>query len=164
MVASDNWRHDTGGWALAWLALVMGWAALSFPWLSGHYTIPWDAKAHFLPQVQFLASSLAEGESPFWTPFVFSGHPQVADPQSLIFSPPYVLLAMLDPKPTAWASDATLLVMILCAAAATMLWFRDKHWHPAAALVTALSFAFGAAMAWRIAAPRSDIVGAGCRS
>ena len=142
--------RDPRGWVIAWLALVVGWAVLSFPWLSGHYAIPWDAKAHFLPQLQFLASSLDKGESPCWTPFVFSGHPQIADPQSLIFSPPYLLLAALDAKPTAWTADATLLAMILCAAAAMMLWLADKGWHPAAALVATLSFAFGAAMAWRI--------------
>src|SRR5262245_31503183 len=58
-------------------ALIVGW-----PWLSGRVTIPWDAKAGFLPQVQFLAQSLASGESPFWVPYAFSGHPQVADPQA----------------------------------------------------------------------------------
>jgi hypothetical protein len=35
-------------------ALVIGW-----PWLSGRMTIPWDAKAHFQPQIQFVAQSLA---------------------------------------------------------------------------------------------------------
>ena len=62
--------------------------------------IPWDAKAHFLPQIQFLAQSLARGDSPLWSPFVFGGHPQVADPQSLLFSPTYLLLAPLS-KPAA---------------------------------------------------------------
>jgi hypothetical protein len=60
---------------LALAALVIGW-----PWLSGRVTIPWDAKAGFLPQIQFMAQSLARGESPSWLPFAFSGHPQVADP------------------------------------------------------------------------------------
>ena len=45
-------------------ALVIGW-----PWLSGRVTIPWDAKAHFLPQIQFLAQSLARGDSPAWAPY-----------------------------------------------------------------------------------------------
>ena len=79
---------------LALAALVIGW-----PWLSGRVTIPWDAKAHFLPQIQFLAHSLARGESPFWAPYVFSGQPQIADPQSMIFSPPFLLLALLNPAP-----------------------------------------------------------------
>ena len=71
-------------------ALVIGW-----PWLSGRVTIPWDAKAHFQPQIQFLAQSLARGESPSWAPFVFSGHPQIADPQAMIFSPPFLVLALV---------------------------------------------------------------------
>src|ERR1700730_5271431 len=67
--------------------LLIGW-----PWLSERVTIPWDAKAHFQPQVQFLAQSLARGESPAWTAFVFSGHPQIADPQAMIFSLPFLVL------------------------------------------------------------------------
>ena len=31
-----------------------------------------------------------------------------------------------------------------------ILWFRDRGWHWAGALVAALAFVFGAAMAWRI--------------
>jgi hypothetical protein len=130
---------------LALAALVIGW-----PWLSGRVTIPWDAKAGFLPQIQFLAQSLARGESPFWMPFAFSGHPQVADPQAMIFSPPFLLLALLDPAPSPWAVDATLLAMVFLGGAALILWFRDKGWHWAGALMAALAFCYGASMAWRI--------------
>src|SRR5215475_9652302 len=69
-------------------SLVIGW-----PWLSGRVTIPWDAKAHFQPQIQFLAHSLADGQWPFWTPYVFAGHPQIADPQAMIFALPFLALA-----------------------------------------------------------------------
>src|SRR5262245_4563700 len=55
----------------------------AWPWLSGHVTIPWDAKSQFFPQVQFLASSIVRGEWPWWTPNVFAGWPQISDPQSL---------------------------------------------------------------------------------
>jgi hypothetical protein len=130
---------------LALAALVIGW-----PWLSGRVTIPWDAKAGFLPQIQFLAQSLARGESPAWLPFAFSGHPQVADPQAMIFSPPYFLLALLDPAPSPWAADATLLAVVFLGGAALMLWFRDQGWHWAGALIAALAFSYGASMAWRI--------------
>src|ERR671915_2374284 len=105
--APDRWPLPpiVGLFALAWLAL-------SWPWLSGVVTIPWDAKAHFYPQLQFLAQSLARGDEPFWTPFVFSGSPQIADPQSLIFSPPHLLLAALDPDPSFRAADAVELGML----------------------------------------------------
>jgi hypothetical protein len=130
---------------LALAALVIGW-----PWLSGRVTIPWDAKAHFLPQIQFLAKSLAEGQSPFWAPFVFSGHPQIADPQATIFSPPFLLLALASREPGQWAVDATVLAMVLLGGGALMLWFRDQGWHWAGALIAALAFCWGASMAWRI--------------
>jgi hypothetical protein len=126
-------------------ALVIGW-----PWLSGRVTIPWDAKAHFLPQIQFLAQSFAAGESPFWTPYVFSGHPQIADPQSMIFSPTSVLLAYLNPAPSAWAMDTGLMVVVLFGGASLVLWFRDQGWHWGGALLAALAFCYGASMAWRI--------------
>src|SRR6185436_6391746 len=61
----------------------------SWPWLSGRVTIPWDAKSQFFPPVQFLATSIARGEWPWWTPNVFAGWPEIADPQSLLFSPLY---------------------------------------------------------------------------
>jgi hypothetical protein len=126
-------------------ALVIGW-----PWLSGKVTIPWDAKATFQPQIQFLAQSLARGQSPFWLPFAFSGHPQIADPQAMIFSPPFLLLSLLTSAPSLWAVDATVLAMVFAGGAALMLWFRDQHWHWAGGLVAALAFCYGASMAWRI--------------
>src|SRR5215211_2688742 len=78
----------------------LAWLILSWPWLSGAVTIPWDAKSQFQPQVSFLAAALAHGDSPFWTPNVFAGWPQIADPQSLIFSPLHLLLAWLDRMPS----------------------------------------------------------------
>lgn len=142
---SRHWR------LLPVLALVgLAWAILGAPWLSGAVTIPWDAKAQFQPQIQFLAQSLARGDSPFWTPYIFSGHPQGADPQSMIFSPPFLALAWLNGNPGLWAVDATVLVTILLGALAVVVWCRDQGWHWAGAAVAAISFAFGASMAWRI--------------
>lgn len=139
-------------WPLASVCVivVLGWLALSWPWLSGAVTIPWDAKAHFHPQLQFLADAWHKGLSPFWTPYVFSGSPQVADPQSLIFSPPFALIAALNPAPDFRWSDGAVLGTLLLGALALVLVFRDRGWHPAGAVVAALSFAFGAAAAWRI--------------
>src|SRR6201999_4014527 len=86
--------------------------AFAWPWLAGWVTIPWDAKAHFYAQLVFLAQALHQGESPFWVPNVFAGSVQIAAPQSLIFTPPYLLLAALDPEPSFRAADATIFVML----------------------------------------------------
>ncbi len=134
----------------ALLVLVAAWLVLAWPWLSDSVTVPWDAKAHFQPQLAFLAQSLHRGESPFWTPNVFAGHPQVADPQSLIFSPPYLILALFRSSPDLADLDAVLYASLLVGALFVLLYFRDRRWHPAAAVVASISFAFGGAAAWRI--------------
>ena len=126
------------------------WAVFSWPWLSGSVTIPWDAKAQFAPQVQFLASSLARGESPFWAPFNFAGHPQIADPQSLMFSPPFVILALLNGAPGSHAIDVTVLLCMLAGGYGVLWLARDLGWHWAGAMIAALGFCFGASMAWRM--------------
>jgi len=123
---------------------------LAFPWLSGEVTIPWDAKAHFQPQFAFLAHALNGGQSPFWTPNVFAGSPQISDPQSLIFSPFFLIAAALVPQPSFRLEDAIVFAMLAMGGVALMFYFRDRGWSAAGALVAALAFAFGGSAAWRI--------------
>lgn len=134
----------------AGLAFMTCWLVLAWPWLSASVTIPYDAKAQFLPSIQFLAHSLWSGESPFWTPFIFSGYPQIADPQSLIFSPPFLLLALLDPSPGLWSSDVTVFLVIAAGGLGLLVWARDQGWAAGAAILACVSFGFGAAMSWRV--------------
>ncbi|MBN9456239.1 MAG: hypothetical protein J0I54_06395 [Bosea sp.] len=137
------------GYLLAGAAFVIAWVILCWPWLSGSVTIPFDAKAHFQAQVEFLARAIHSGQSPFWNHNVFAGSPQVADPQSLIFSPA-ILLALLSPAPSFRMVDAFVLLHLLVAGFAVLMFFRDRGWHPAGGLLAALVFAFGASAAWRV--------------
>jgi hypothetical protein len=141
--------RKAAGYRLAAVAFVCVWAVLCWPWLSGAVTIPFDAKAHFQAQIQFLAQALHSGQSPFWTHNVFGGSPQVADPQSLIFSPA-LILALLSPSPSFRAVDAYVLAHLLVGGLALMMFFRDRNWHPVGGLLAALVFAFGASAAWRV--------------
>lgn len=142
-------RASTQIWLLTALIFTLCWLIKGWPWLSGAVTIPWDAKAHFQAQIAFMAQSLARGESPFWAPQVFAGHPQIADPQSMLFSPPHLLLAWLSPSPSLWAVDLTTYLILLFGGLGLIGFGRDKHWHPAAALVAALAFAMAGTMHWR---------------
>src|SRR4029078_1654913 len=101
----------------------LAFASLSFPWLSGAVEIPYDAASQFYPQLAFLARSLATGQSPFWTPNVFAGWPQIADPQSLIFSPPPLIAALLDPAPSQRLADALVFAMLYCGGAGILMLF-----------------------------------------
>lgn len=137
-------------WAIVAMLLLGCSLVLTWPWLSGRVTIPWDAKAHFHAQVAFLAQSIHSGQSPFWAPYVFGGHPQIADPQSMIFSPPFLLLALLTPNPTFQMVDMVAFGSLVFGALGVLGFARDRRWHPAAALVAAITFAFGSSAAWRI--------------
>src|ERR1051326_1904372 len=124
--------------------------AVASPWLLGFVQVPWDSVSQFYPQFAFLARSFATGQSPFWTPNVFAGWPQIADPQSLIFSPLHVIAALLVPNPSPWLFDALVFVLLYAGGAGVILFFRDRKWHLGGAVVAALAFSFGGSAASRI--------------
>ena len=136
-------------WLIAGSLVIGFWVLLAFPWLIGRVTIPYDAKALFQAQLQFLATALHSGQSPAWNPHIFVGLPQIADPQSLIFSPA-LLLASLDKSPGFWLLDVYVFALLGAAAMAVMMLFRDRGWHPGGAAVAAICFAFGGSASWRI--------------
>jgi hypothetical protein len=132
------------------LLLIVAIFALAFlvpawPWLSGAVTIPYDAKSTFLPPVEFMARAFHSGESPFWTPNIYAGWPNIADPQSMLTSPLHVLLALASAVPGLWANDAVTFAYLFIGGLGIILYFRDRGWHMAGALVAALAFTFGGA-------------------
>ena len=122
----------------------------AWPWLAGAVTIPYDAKSTFLPPVQFMARAFASGESPFWSPNVFAGWPNVADPQSMLASPLHVLLALASDAPGLRANDGVTFAYLFLGGLGIILYFRDRGWHAAGALVAALAFAFGGSASARL--------------
>lgn len=136
-------------WRTCTLVVLGLWALFAHPWLLGRVTIPYDAKALFQAQLQFLASALHSGQSPAWNPHSFVGVPQIADPQSFIFSPG-LLLAALGKSPDFWLLDVYVFVLLGVAAGAVLMLFRDRGWHPGGAAVAALCFAFGGSASWRM--------------
>src|SRR5947199_10243030 len=77
----------------------------SWPWLTGAVTVPYDAKSSVLPPIAFMAQAFAAGASPFWSPNIFAGWPNIADPQSMLASPLHVLLAYAGAAPSFRAVD-----------------------------------------------------------
>src|SRR5215468_10952818 len=143
-------RSRTSAFVLSVVFYATIFVMLSWPWLSGAVTIPWDAKAQFQPELQFLASSLAHGESPFWNPNLFAGWPQIADPQSLIFSPLHFALAALNPTPSFHQADFVTFAYLFAGGLGLIMLFHDRHWLPSAAVIAALIFTFGGSAASRL--------------
>jgi uncharacterized membrane protein len=135
---------------LAAAIFAAAFAALSWPWLSGAVAIPYDAKSSFYPQLAFLARSIAEGQWPFWTPNVYAGWPQIADPQAQIFSLFHLAAAWLSPGARPEMTDWTVFALLFFGGVGMLLFCRDRGWHIAGALVAAIAFSFGGSAASRI--------------
>jgi len=137
------------------LALIVAIFALAFlvpawPWLSGAVTIPYDAKSTFLTPVAFMGRAFASGEWPFWTPNIYAGWPLIADPQSMQTSPLHVLLALSGYGASFRANDAVVFAYLFIGGLALILYFRDRGWHAAGALLAALAFTFGGSASGRL--------------
>jgi len=52
------------------------------------YVIPWDLRYFHLPHAAFIASSVSQGEFPWWDPYTYCGRPFAANIQTQLFYPP----------------------------------------------------------------------------
>ncbi len=82
-----------------------------------------DVARYFLPARAFGYSELAEGNLPFWNPYLFSGTPFVGAWQSAMFYPPNLLHLAL-PLPLGLNVEAALDVFLM--ASFTCFWARQR--------------------------------------
>jgi hypothetical protein len=139
------------GRLLAAFGLILGiWLLAASRWIVTDKVVPWDSKNQFYAFFRFLAASIHAGVAPFWNPYHFGGHPSVADPQSLIFAPLFLLAALIDPAPSLRLFDliafSHLLIGGLCVAA---IGWRARWPLPACVLAAAV-FMFGGVAAGRL--------------
>jgi hypothetical protein len=136
---------------MATFGVVCGlWLLAASRWIVTDTVVPWDSKNQFYAFFRFLASSIHAGVSPFWNPYHYGGHPSVADPQSLIFAPLFVLWALADPTPSLRAFDLIVFAHLLVGglAIATIGW--RAAWPLSACVLAAVLFMFGGAAAGRL--------------
>ncbi|KAA2235165.1 YfhO family protein [Salinarimonas soli] len=134
----------------AFLAAFAIWAVAAMIWPLTGAVVPWDSKNHFYPMMRYLGSALAGGELPLWNPYHFGGHPSVADPQSLLFTPTMLFFAWLNPQASMEAFDVAVFAHFLPGAAGLMLLFRRRNWHWAGALVAVSVFILGGSASARL--------------
>jgi hypothetical protein len=115
--------------------------------------VPWDSKNQFYAFFRFLALAFHSGELPFWNPFHYAGHPSVADPQSLIFAPAFLVWALFDASPSLRTFDLLVAAHLLVGGltVAVMGW-RDR-WPAVACILAAVLFMYGGAAAGRLQHP-----------
>ncbi len=111
---------------------------------------PWDSKNQFYAFFRFLASAIHSGSTPFWNPYHYGGHPSIADPQSLVFAPAFVLWALFDPAPSMRAFDLVVYGHLLAGGLAVCAIGWRAGWPPAACVLASVVFMFGACASSRM--------------
>jgi len=132
------------------LAVVLFWAAAAALWPLTGSVVPWDSKNHFYPMLRYLGTALEHGELPLWNPYHFSGHPSVADPQSLLFTPTMLLFGWLIPSPSMELFDLVVFAHLLPGALAMLALFRRRGWRPAGGVIAAMIFILGGSASGRL--------------
>src|SRR5437660_738538 len=148
--AAPKARENPAGTArrqlLAASAVIVAiWLVAAVRWIVNDDVVPWDSKNQFYAFFRFLASSLHSGATPFWNPYHYGGHPSVADPQSLIFAPVFLVWGALDSFPTMRAFDLVVLAHLLVGGIALAGWGWRLRWPVSACVLAATLLMFGCA-------------------
>lgn len=126
------------------------WFLLHLPLLLGFRVLPGDAMSEFYPMVHFNVHSLRQGMAPWWNPMIFSGYPQIADPQAMLFSPLIMAWMLLREDPgTTWFAWAALL-HVLAGGWAFAALVRRMGASEAGAVIGTLVFMTGGVAASRV--------------
>ena len=126
------------------------WLIALSRWIATDTVVPWDSKNQFFAFFRFLATALHSGSTPFWNPYHYGGHPSVADPQSLVLSPAFVLWALFDPTPSLRGFDLIVYAHLLVGGLAMGALGWRARWPLSACVMAAALFMFGSAAAGRL--------------
>jgi hypothetical protein len=148
--AAEPGRWTAREFAMAFACVLLAWLAAALRWPLADMVVPWDSKNHFYPMLRHLGAAFANGEWPLWNPFHFSGHPTVADPQSLLFNPTMLLLAWLAPDVSMQVFDLVVFAHLLIAGLATIGLFARRGWAWQGAVLAAVVVMLGGSAAGRL--------------
>jgi hypothetical protein len=131
-------------------AIAALWTLAAAQWVLSGKVVPWDAKNQSYAFFRFLASALHSGSTPFWNPYHYGGHPSVADPQSLIFAPAFLVWAWFDPTPSMMTFDLIVYAHLLVGGLALGMMGWRMGWPWPAVVLAAAVFMLGGPAAGRL--------------
>ena len=147
---SKLYRKRAGHFAISVGLVMTVWVGAVSRWIVKDAVVPWDSKNQFYAFFRFLSATLRAGDWPFWNPYHYGGHPSVADPQSLVFSPVFVAWGALDSTPTMRAFDLIVLAHLLAGGIAMAAIGWRARWPIPGCVLTAVLYMFGGAASARL--------------
>jgi hypothetical protein len=150
VIQLQEYRTRAGQLAISVGLVTAVWIGAVGHWIVKGAVVPWDSKNQFYAFFRFLSATLHAGQSPFWNPYHYGGHPSVADPQSLIFSPVFLAWGALDPLPSMHAFDVVVLAHLFVGGVALAAIGWRARWPIPASVLAAALFMFGGAASGRL--------------
>lgn len=126
-------RSVRGGFVVVGGIVAALWLAALMHWVVTDTVVPWDSKNQFYAFFRFLAATINAGVAPFWNPYHYAGHPSVADPQSLVFAPAFVLWALIDAAPSIRTFDIIVFAHLLIGGLSVAAIGWRANWPPSPA-------------------------------
>ena len=121
---------------LALLVIVFYWTPLT----SSSASIQWDAADMHYPLQRYFAEHALRGDIPFWTPYLFSGFPFLANPEAAAWYVPHWPLFLAGVTPRSIQLELALHAFLACLG--TYLLLLALKLRRSAALTGALLYAF----------------------
>ncbi len=127
------------------LSLLFHWRIVTPKLIDRGAFPPGDFVEQFYAFATYESQQLRAGHIPLWNPYTFSGHPFLADVQSAIFYPVSLLTILLTASKgiTVYALEIEAIFHYFLASAFTYLFVKEVTKSRAAALVSAVTFAYG---------------------
>lgn len=141
---------------LALLCLAFYWDTLWLP--ADHMIAGNDLTNMFRHWLRFATRSIRHGQFPLWNPYLFSGHPFVANPQPALFYPPTWLALLM---PVTRALGMIILLHVWLVGAGMYAWLRSEGASAMGALFGAVVFAFSGYFFVRVYAGHLGVITTG---
>jgi len=97
--------------------------------------------------ILFTKEMLRSGILPLWNPYIYSGHPFLADPANFIFYPITILYVIM---PIAWAINLDILLHVIIASLGTYFFVKLITQSRYAGLASAIVYGLSGYFIWRI--------------
>src|SRR5262249_22444950 len=102
---------------IAACVLLFYWAPLT----SSSASIQWDAADMHYPLQKYFSDNLLSGKIPFWTPYLFSGFPFLANPEAAAWYAPHWIFFLTGVTPLSIQLELVLHALLACLGAYLLL-------------------------------------------
>ncbi len=142
-LSEKNWRfYSIGGVPIKIILILLGITLIGYwPVSSGLFALKNDALNYFLPYRYSIGEAIRTGNLPYWSPYIYMGHPLNGDIQSGAFNPLVWLLCIFG-KYTLTTLHIETLIYLFLGALGTYKLLAELEFEPQISLAISTAYLF----------------------